>query len=93
MPVLGVPSATPLLMKVRPVGLPVVPVAAEVVAMGGTAPAGGTRIGFISVRKMVELVTMYRSSLGVNAMSPPPLSGTPCTVATMVGLPVLRSMT
>ena len=42
---------------------------------------------------MVELVTMYSSPVGVNAMSPPPPNGGPLTVATMVGLPVLRSIT
>ena len=46
MPVPGEPSATPLSMKVRPVGLPVVPVAAEVELSAGTAPTGGTAIGF-----------------------------------------------
>ena len=58
MPVVGEPSATPLSMKVRPVGLPVVPVAAEVVANAGMAPTAGTAIGFARTRKMVELVTM-----------------------------------
>ena len=48
----------PLSPKVMPLGLPVVPDALELVAIAGTAPGGGTRIGFCNTRKVVELVTM-----------------------------------